>query len=250
MKKLARLLLAIAMPVALAAQDAKQSAKPIVISSYRIMAKPGHEKQLEAALSAHAKKFHKGDHAWRVGEVMSGPDEGMYHITEGPTSWTAVDGRGDLGADHMQDYRTNVLPHVEKTAPSNYMTYQTAVSTVGATQWTNKVGITHAVARLGRGSAITESLKKWKAIYEKLGLNVAVWRTSWSGETTYALVYRLKDGFRQFDEPTPEFRKVADELFGPGAYDQLQQASADNYSKMWSELIEFKPELGSNSTST
>jgi hypothetical protein len=101
------------------------------------------------------------------------------------------------------------------------------------------------VAKPGRAGATSESLKKWKAIYEKLGLTVAVWQTAWSGETTYVLVFRLKDGLRVFDERMPAFRKTADELFGVGEYDPLQQSASDNCSKMWSELIEFKPALGS-----
>ena len=59
------------------------------------------------------------------------------------------------------------------------------------------------------------------------------------------LVHRLKNGFRQFDDATPELRKACDELFGAGEYAKLQQSSADKYSKIWSELIEFKPELAS-----
>lgn len=240
------LLLAMALPLATLAQDTKKAAtKPVVLSSYRVMAKPGHGKQLEAALTAHARKYHKGDRAWRVGEVMSGPDSGMYHITEGPTSWTSIDGRGDLGAEHMKDYENSVLPHVEKSTPDLYLTYQTSLSTTDATKWTNKVAIQHLVVKPGRAGATSDSLKKWKAIYEKLGLTVAVWQTSWSGETTYALVFRLKDGLRVFDEPMPAFRKTADELFGAGEYDRLQQSANDNCSKMWSEIIEFKPALGS-----
>jgi hypothetical protein len=246
MKKLTCLLLAMALPLATLAQDTKKAAtKPVVLSSYRVMAKPGHAKQLEAALAAHARKYHKGDRAWRVGEVMSGPDSSMYHITEGPTSWTSIDGRGDLGAEHTKDYETTVMPHVEKSTPDSYLTYQTALSTTDATKWTNKVAIQHLVVKPGRSGAMIDSLKKWKAIYEKLGMTVAVWRTSWSGETTYGVVFRLKNGLKEFDEPTPAFRKTADELFGAGEYDRLQQSVGDNCSKMWSELIEYKSELGS-----
>jgi hypothetical protein len=243
------LILALALPLATLAQDAKKAAaKPVVLSSYRVMAKPGHGKQLEAALAAHARKYHKGDQTWRVGVVMSGPESGMYHITEGPTSWTSIDGRGDLGAEHMKDYATSVLPHVEKSNPELYLTYQTSLSTTDATKWTDKVGIQHLVVKPGRAGATRDALTKWKAIYEKLGLTVAVWQTAWSGETTYALVFRLKDGLKTFDErpvPASSLRKTADELYGAGEYDRLQQAASDNFSKVWSELVEFKPALGS-----
>lgn len=247
MKTTLALLLAIALPLGAIAQNASQvpAEKPILISSYRVLPKPGHEKQLEAALSAHAKKFHKADTAWRIAEVKSGPDGGMYHVTEGPTSWTAFDGRGDLGAEHTKDYAANVQPHVEKSAPDLLLTYQTSLSTTGATQWTDKVAVTHLVVKPGHSVEATEELKKWKAVYEKVGITVAVWRTSWSGELTYALVFRLKNGFKQFDEPAPEFRKAAEELYGSGEYSRMQKASAEIYSRIWSELLEFKPEFGS-----
>ena len=55
--------------------------KSVVLSSYRVIPKPGRAKQLGAALAARARKY-KGDFAWRVGEVMSGPEAGAYHISE------------------------------------------------------------------------------------------------------------------------------------------------------------------------
>jgi hypothetical protein len=246
MKTILCLLAATAFSAAALAQVAKNPPpKPVVISSYRVLPKPGHAKQLEAALAAHAKKFHRGDHAWRVGQVLSGPDGNMYHITEGPTSWTAFDGRGDLGAEHTKDYEANVAPHVETTAPDTFVTFQPELSTIEATKWTNKVAMTRLIVKPGRVAAAVESLKKRKAVYEKLGLTVVVWRSAWSGETTFTLVNRLKDGFKEFDEPAPEFRQTTDALFGAGAYDGLQHDLAENFSKIWSELVEFKPELSS-----
>lgn len=251
MKKLVLLVIAAVLPAAAFSQDqatpapAPAKSAPTVLSSYRVLPKVGHEKALEAALAAHARKFHSGEHAWRVGVVLSGPDEGMYHITEGPTDWAGVDARGDLGAAHMQDYLENIAPQVEKNTPNIYLTYATDLSSTGATQWTNKVMIDHITVKPGRGADFHDTSKKWKAICDKLGVPVAVWHAAFSGENSYSFVYRLKDGFKVFDEDAPKFRQAAGELYGPNEYARLMQADADEISREWQELVEFKPELGS-----
>lgn len=251
MKAFASVILAAVLPLAVVAQEAAKPAaapaKPAaqVLSSYRVLPKVGHDKAIEAALAAHAQKFHKGDQAWRVGIVMSGPDEGMYHIVEGPSNWAAVDTRGDLGEEHMKDYLTNIAPHVEKNSPNIYNVYEAELSTVAATQYTNKVLIEHIVVKPGRGSDTYDVLKKWKAITEKVGLTMAVWHNTFSGDDGYAIVFRLKDGFKTFDGPYPEFRKAAADLYGPSEYSRLEHADTENLSRDWMELVEFKPELGS-----
>ena len=70
------------------------------------------------ALAEHAEKFHTGHWKWRVYQVPSGPDESdAYQITEGPNSWTNLEGRGNISPEHMKHYDTMVTPHVEKTSP-------------------------------------------------------------------------------------------------------------------------------------
>lgn len=249
MKSIVPVLLAIAFPIiALADEPAKAApakSEKQVLSSYRILPKVGHEKALEAALAAHAQKFHTGEHSWRVGVVMSGPDEGMYHIVEGPTTWAGVDARGDLGEAHTKDYLDNIAPQVEKTEPNTYVSYQPDLSNIPATQWTNKVLIEHMVVKPGRGSQTRDALKKWKAICEKIDIPVVVWHVEFSGDDGYSVVFRLKDGFKTFDGPTPKFRSACAELYGPNEYARLEQADSDNLSRDWMELVEFKPELGS-----
>ena len=68
-----------------------------VINSFRIFAKPGKGIELEKALTAHARKYHTGDWKWRVFSIQTGPDAGGYHITEGPNTWEAWDGRAEQG---------------------------------------------------------------------------------------------------------------------------------------------------------
>jgi len=242
-------MLATALPLFAFAQEPKKDApvapKKDTISSYRIFVKPGHDAAFKAAIAAHAQKFHKGGWSWRIGEVMSGPEGGAYHIVEGPFSWTALDDRGDLGAEHTKDYETNIAPHVEKTTPDTFLTYATDLSTVGVTDWSNKVIIVHYTVKPGKGGLAADTIKAWKAVYAKRGMNVAVWHSAWSGDNVYTLSYRLKNGWKDLDQDLPNSRKVLEELAGPNEYARLQQNAADAYEKVSSEMVEFKPDLSS-----
>ncbi|HVU22613.1 MAG TPA: hypothetical protein VHE13_00710 [Opitutus sp.] len=245
MKKLVSLVLAMALPFAAPADDAaKPAPAKNVVSVYSVEPKPGHAADLEAAIAAHAKKYHHGEFAWLVASVMSGPNEGKYLLIEGPASWTAFDDRGDFGAEQMQDYKTTVLPHVASSTPAIYARYHEELSTeVG--EVSSKALVLHLELKPGRGGEAYDALKEWQAIYAKLGLPVEVWQTTFSGQASYVVLFRLKHGLKDFDEEWPDFRKAATGLFGPRAYERLQQASADNYSSTWNELIEFKADLGS-----
>lgn len=242
MKSLLYVTLALALPLAVFGQDPQAPVpmpKKNVLSTYMVRAKPGKEDDLRAALAAHAAKFHKDDYRWRLGEFQSGPNEGMFLITEGPTSWTVLDDRGDLGPAHMQDYATNVLPLVATNTPNTFHVYMDELSTVGATQYSNKALLVHMVVKPGRNDDAVAQQKKWKGIYEKLGLNVGVWHMVFSGANEYTAVWRMKNGLKDIDENF-SLHKTCDELYGPEAWSQLQKANADIYSDVWTELLEFK----------
>lgn len=247
MKLLLRSMLLLLCPLALLAQEAKKEApKKETLNAYRIFAKDGHSSALRAALTAHALKFHTGNWKWRVSEVISGPDSGALMIVEGPNSWTDLDGRGDLGPEHQKDYETNIAPHVEKTTPEVYQTYQAELSTVASGAFApTKTLISHIITKPGRGPAEFATLQMWKKVWEKRGINVVVWSSFFSGEPGYTVVYRLKDGWKDLDTNTPSNRQVADEVWGPGGFDRLQDDAARNIARTYGEMIEFKPELSS-----
>ena len=238
-------LIAFAQATPAPAAAAPAAPKKNTISTYRIWAKDGHDAALKAALAAHAQKFHSGNWKWRVSEVLTGPDGGAYMILEGPNSWTDIEGRGDLGPEHQKDYDTNITPHVEKSSPESYATYQESASTVaGGAFSTNKVLITRLYPKPGRGNQAYANLKDWKKVWEKCGLNVVVWSSFYSGEPMFSVAGRLKNGFKDLDDST-SFRKAADELFGAGGYDRMQETAALNIEKQVGEIIEFKADLSS-----
>jgi hypothetical protein len=248
MKKLACLLVSLTAFLALPAQDAKpaetKKPKENVISSYRILAKTGQDEALKAALGAHAKKYHAGSFRWRIYSVLSGPDAGSYQIVEGPFSWTALDDRGDLAADHNKDYETRIAPLVEKTTADIYLGYEEELSTVSLTAFSTKAAITTVHPKPGRGPATRELLKTWKKVWEKRGFNIAVYSSQMSGEPQFKLVRRFKAGWKDLDADVLSQSQAFTDL-GISYTDTLDDM-AKNTERTYSEMIELEPELGSN----
>ena len=249
MKKFVCLIVSLLVPLFAFAQDAKKETstapKKTTLNIYRVWVKDGHTDAFKAAVTAHAQKFHSGNWKWRVSEVLSGPDGSSFQIAEGPNSWTDLEGRGDLGAEHQKDYDTNIAPHVEKTSPDSFITYQESVSTTGAANWSNKSLITSIYYKPGKSGAVLALLKNYKSVWEKIGYNVVVWSASNSGEPRYIIVRRLKNGWKDLDEGGPTFRESFDAVHGAGAFDRGQEELSRSVDRSVGEMIEFKPELSS-----
>lgn len=248
MKKLVAGILAMLLPLGVFAQATAAPAaapKKNTINVYRVIPKDGHAEAIEKALAAHAQKFHSGNWKWRVSAILTGPDGGGYQITEGPNSWTDIEGRGDLGAEHTKEYDANVLPHVERSSPEMYVTYVESASTVAAAAWSTKSVIIHLYYKPGRGPATLELLKAYKKAWEKAGQNYVVWTTASSGEPQYIVVRRLKEGFKDFDMSSPSMRDTFDAANGAGAFDKANEEASRSLDRTVAEMIEFKPELSS-----
>ena len=95
-----------------------------VINADRYFPKIDKTAEFEKALASHAQKYHTGDWKWRVFEIQSGPDAGGYQVNEGPNTWDQFDKRGDLGAEHMNDWNKNVAPLLTDRYSSVYATYE------------------------------------------------------------------------------------------------------------------------------
>lgn len=221
--------------------------KKETISSFKIYPKQGHEAALKAAMAAHAQKYHTDSWRWRVSEVLSGPDQGAYMVVEGPNSWTDLESRGDLGAEHMKDFDTNVNPHIDtsKSTPEMYSTFDAGLSTVAAGAFSNKTLIRHAYTKPGRMPRLLENLKVWKKTWEKRGMSVAVWTSFYSGESQVVMAIRLKEGWKDLETDMLNAAKAFEQVAGPKAYEAALEEVAATVEKIVDEMTEFKPELGS-----
>jgi hypothetical protein len=218
-----------------------------VLNSTRYFCKPDKVMAFETALAAHAKKYHKGDWKWRVWSIESGPDAGGYMVTEGPSNWTAIDGRGDISAEHIADWNTNVMPLTTGRGFSIYSSFQPDMSTVQLTDYADKILITHMTALPGKVGAVKDLITKLKKVWETSKESVAVYSLVASGEPGYITVNRLKDGYKELEDG---YRKPMNERYnevnGAGSWDAYLKDYATAVKERWSELLIYMPKLSSN----
>ena len=217
---------------------------PTVVGAERYFPKADKVQEFEKALTAHIQKFHSGDWKWRVYDIQTGPDAGGYHIVEGPKTWAEFDKRGNLGADHMNDWNKNVAIYVTDRYSFSYSEFREDLSTVQLTAFTDKISITHVFPKVGMGNEVESDINKFKKVWAAGNQTVAVYNSVASGPSQYALVYRLKDGLSEFQtgyrKPTKE---RYDAVNGEGTYEIFLEHINKSTESAWSEILSYRADL-------
>lgn len=217
-----------------------------VISTTRVFPKADKVLEFEKALAAHAQKYHTGDWSWRVYEISSGPDAGGYHIVEGPASWDALDSRGDLGAEHNNDWNKTVAIYLTDKVEETYSVYVDSLSTIALTNYSDKIIVSHMYPKPGMINGTIGLVKKLKKVWADGNENVAVYQAVISGEPQIATVTRLKEGLKEladgYRKPLGERYNTA---YGAGAWDAFLADYAKYVDSRWSELLTYRPDLSS-----
>jgi hypothetical protein len=217
-----------------------------VVNSTRAFPKVDKVLEFEKALTAHAQKYHTGDWKWRVFEIQSGPDAGGYQTTEGPSSWEAIDGRGNLGTEHNNDWNKNVAIYLTDRGGSSYGVFQDTLSTVALTDWADKISITHIFPKIGWGNKIREMIVSSKPAWQAGGESIAVYVASSSGPAQYTIVTRYKQGLKEramgFIKP---FKDRYEAIHGADSYDGYLEIVRNYISDAWSELLFYRADLSS-----
>ncbi len=218
-----------------------------VLNSTRYFCKASNAAAFEKALGEHAKKYHTGDWKWRVWSIESGPDAGGYMVSEGPSNWTAIDGRGDISAEHIADWNKNVTPYIEGRAISTYSSFEADMSTVQLTDYADKILITHMTALPGKILAVKALITQLKKVWELGKESVAVYSVFASGEPGYTTVTRLRAGYKELEDG---FRKPMNEryneAFGAAGFETYLKDYAAAVKERWSELLIYMPKISSN----
>ncbi len=217
-----------------------------VVSVTRAFPKIDKILEFEKALAAHAQKYHTGDWKWRVFEIQTGPDFGGYHITEGPVSWDQIDNRGNLGTEHNNDWNKSVAIYLTDRGSANFSVYQDSLSTVGLTDYADKIAITHVFPKQGWGNKVRDGIAQLRKVWQAGNESVAVYQASASGPVQYALVTRYKQGLKERDV---NFRKPFIERFdaanGAGSYGPYMDIVRTYVENSWSELLFYRADLSS-----
>lgn len=217
-----------------------------VMTAQRVFPKIDKVLEFEKALAAHAQKYHTGDVSWRVFEIQSGPDAGGYMISEGPTTWETLDGRGDLTAEHTLDWAKNVSTWLTDRMSVTFSVFQDSLSTVALGDYAEKINITHVYPKIGKTIKVRNMIKKLRAAWLAEGSTIAVYAANSSGPAQFTIVTRYKQGLK---EKTQGFRKPFKGTFestnGEDSYDAYLDELGLYVNDIWSELLFQRKELGS-----
>jgi hypothetical protein len=217
-----------------------------IVNANRVFPKVDKALEFEKALGDHARKYHSGEWSWRVFEIQSGPDAGGYHITEGPSSWEGIDGRGNLGTEHNTDWNKSVAIHLTDRGSSSYSAYQDSLSTVKLTDWADKINITHYIQKIGWGNKVWEMLKNSKPVWQALGQSNAVYTSSSSGPPQYTVVTRYKNGLKERSTMTTAgFKEQYEKIHGADSFDGYLEILRNYVAEQWSELLFYRADLSS-----
>jgi hypothetical protein len=217
-----------------------------VINSSRYFPKVDKVLEFEKALTAHSQQYHKGDWAWRVFEIQTGPDAGGYHVTEGPASWESIDTRGNLGTEHNTNWNKTVAIYLTDRGSSGFYEFHDSLSTIGLTDWADKIMITHTFPKPGMIVNVIDLVKKLKNVWVAGNEKVAVYQATGSGAPQIATTTRYKNGLKEL---APGYRKPIGVMFesvnGAGSWNSYLQDYAKYVESRWSELLFYRAELSS-----
>ena len=217
-----------------------------VINVTRVFPKIEKVGEFEKALTAHAQKYHTGDWKWRVSEIQSGPDAGGYSIVEDPHNWDQLDKRGNLGAEHQNDWNKNVAMYLTDKYQSTFAEYKEELANGQLTDYSDKYAVTHVFTKPGMYGDALEILKNLKKMWAADKQLVIVYEASASGPTQFLIVTRYKNGLKErqsgFLKPLPERYEAANGAGSFQKYNEAVQKVTDNF---WSELLFTRLDLSS-----
>jgi hypothetical protein len=217
-----------------------------LISASQYFPKEGKARLFEKALAVHAKKWHKGDHKWRVSTIETGPDAGGYLVVEGPTNWEGIDKRGDLGDVHMKDWETTVQTLLSDRGSTMYLTFREDLSTVQLGDFSDKTSVTHVFFKPGYFSDVQANLLLLKKVWEADGATVAVYEASLSGEPQFVIATRYKQGLKERDVVNPTaFPARFNKANGEGSWAKYISMVKEGTARQWTEILYHKPEMDS-----
>ncbi|MEO6328083.1 MAG: hypothetical protein ABIO55_04090 [Ginsengibacter sp.] len=217
-----------------------------VVSVTRVFPKSDKVAAFEKALTAHSQKYHKGDWAWTVFTIESGPDATGYQIVEGPSTWDALESRGDISKAHTADWDLNIAPLLQDKGSVAYSVFRPDLSTVNLTDYSNKLAINHVYYKPGYAEEVEDIIKKLKKTWDAGKQSIAVYEASASGEPQFIIVTRYKQGLKERDVG---FRKPMKERYvetnGENSWSDYIKGVKNTVDHSWSELLFLHSELGS-----
>ena len=249
------ILLAMLIAMTAGSQQATQVKDLVTVNT--VKPKPGQKMAFEAAYKQHVAKFHKGDDAINVYEILSGEYAGYYHLVEGDKSFEDFDkARADATA-HSLDLDKNFFPLLEDTRNGTYR-FMDSLSlrpdpvgesfTVTINHLKQGLAIADYRRELARGAKLNKNAKG--PFIESLSLSY--FEQLWDGsDQTTVSIRNLKDGFKSLQAGyyppnptgTPSFRDEYSKTYGNTAWDDRVKLLDGAVAKSEQYIMKFRKDL-------
>ncbi len=233
------------------------SQKTDLVTVNTVKPKKGQKMAFEAAYKLHIAKFHKADNRTEVYEILSGPDNGAYHLVNSGRSFADFDKERSDGAAHSLDLDKNFFPMLEETMNGTYRFIDSLSLRPDSTSEKYVVTVRHLKFNLNMGD-----------YYKELGRSVKINNTSkdpffknlsynffeqmWDGSDQVTVSIRnLKEGFKSLESGyygtaaagSPTFRDEYVKAYGYDDWDKRVKLLDEAVVKMEQYTMKLRKDL-------
>lgn len=220
--------------------------------------KNGQKMAFEAAYKQHIAKFHKTDEKINVYEVISGPNQGYYHLVNDGRSYADFDNERADAVNHNLDLDKTFFPLLEETV-NGYYRYMDSLCfhpEIEAERFV--VNVRHIKPSLAQDYR-TESARSAKILGKLKGafwdnLSINVFEQLWDGNDPVVVSIRnLKDGFKSLETDfygaaVPGAATFKDEYikaYGTADWDKRIKINEDAVVKWEQYIMKLRKDLSS-----
>lgn len=204
-----------------------------------------HLEELGKAMAEHNKEYHaEGTASVFVWMVTTGPHTGEWLIVSGPTTFSDID-NVDLGEDHGEHWRHEVLPYVKEISEGEYWRMDDDLSYNPENAVGGKEVLSIYEIKDFEEYRFNDILKKVKEVYEAKAYETffQVYNTQFSpAGGRDVLIAGNFPNWAYFDRERT-FKKDFEEVHGEGSWSKLMEEYKDVVVSDYDEVIIYIPEL-------
>ena len=222
--------------------------------------KKGQKMAFEAAYKVHTAKFHKTDEKVSVYEILSGDNEGYYHIVNAGRSYADFDKTRPDAAAHSLDLDKTFFPLLDDTRNGTYRFMDSLSLRPEVEAEAFVVNVNHLKSGLNLNDyrrELSRALKINSAMTTGFfsTLSYTFHEQLWDGSDQVTVSIRnLKDGFKELEPPvtppiaaagTPSFRDQYVKIYGYDAWDERVKVLDGAVVKNEQYIMKLRKDLGS-----
>lgn len=218
---------------------------PTVFENFYFTVMNGHAAKLEAAMSAHNKKYHpEGLYQAQVYSVMNGPNAGKLVWSMGPSTWSAHENRPQQEG-HDEDWDENISVHIDSYGATDYFQMDTDLSYFPAAFDLKRLRLWMVDLEDGANDRFQAFMKRIVKVNSANNSEVpmGVYQRQFAGTNPPDVgIVWFFDSLEWFEQPG-EFAGWYEAMYGEGSMELLIEEWEDMVKAMDVEIWTFIPEM-------